>query len=201
MRGKKLLHGLAKRAYRSKAFDLLTYIRSAHMNYVSFILTLINLAVIMMGIVLPALRVPPELRPAAAGATLAALLAVAVVLGWIDVNAGVTRKTVVKQAYWRRPTWQHVAMLTGRIYKLPDLTALWIRLRKGGELDSEAAECLSEAAKNTVYWAYIGNFDIKKEIKLPSKRCLKKFFEMAGVELSEEEVARVYELLKSPEYS
>jgi len=201
MNAKRVLHELARKAYRSKAFDVLTYIRSAHMNYVSFILTLVNLMVILMGIVLPALRVPPSARPLVALLSLLVLTLVALVLGWIDVNAGVTRKAVVKQAYWRKPSWAHAAMLTGRIYVLADVVALWLKLKKEGKLDEETKECLRETANNTIYWAYIGTFDVKKDTKLPSKKCLKKVFELAGVELSEEEIKKTFDLLRSPEYS
>jgi len=201
MNTKKILYELARRAYRSKAFDVLTYIKSAHTNYVAFILSLINLTVILMGIVLPALRVSPSLRSLITFFSLLALALVALVLGWIDVNAGVTRKSVVKQAYWRKPSWAYVAMFTGRIYTLPDIIALWLKLKREGELDEDTKECLREAAHNTIYWAYIGTFDVKKDIKLPSKKCLKKFFELVGVELSEEEIRKTFELLRSPEYS
>ena len=201
MNTKKLLHELARKAYRSKVFDVLAYIRSAHMNYVAFILTLVNLVVVLMGIVLPALNVPPSARPLIAFLSLVILTLVALVLGWIDVNAGVTRKTVIKQAYWRKPSWHHAAVLTGRIYSLADVVTLWLKLKKEGKLDEETKRCLRETANNTIYWVYIGTFDIKKDAKLPSKECLKKFFELAGVELSEEEIKRVFELLGSPEYS
>ena len=191
---------IAEAAYKSKLFDLLTYIKTAHMNYVSFLLTIINLAVILNGIVLPALRVPQEFRIISVMLILIIISVIAVIMGWIDVNAGISRKSITKNVYWRKPMWMNASMLTLRIFQPSHLVSIWIALKKDKEANDELKACLRTVAENTVelaYWSYSG---VEKGAPLPNLGCLKLLSKALGAELSEEEIKSVEEVMKRPEY-
>ena len=194
-----VLRKAAKLAYKSKAFDLLAYVKSAHMNYVAFALTIINLVVILNGVVLPYLRVPAPLRLATTALILLAVGATSLILGWIDVNAGGTRKTVEKQAYWRRPTWAQAATLTLRVADLPSVVSLWLRLKGEGTADEELKRCFRNAVHNTVEWVYFSHLEVGKPPMSQDVRCLERLASMLGLDVSDIK-DEILEILKKPEF-
>ncbi len=198
MNVKEIALRIASLLYRKKIIDFITYVKVAFMNYIAFILSLINMMAILRGIVLPRLKVRGFLADIITLASLVALLIIGIGLGWFDTNAGITRKVVEKQAYWRKPQWATVSLAVGRIYPLPEVVVLWKLLEEKGELDEEAKKCLRMTAKNTVSWVANSYKGITKSTSMPLPECIEFYLKKAGAkEMNVEDLVRLFEM---PEY-
>ncbi len=200
MKARHLLMKVAERLKGSKVFDAIAYIRTAHMNYVAFILTVINLFVIMKGIVLPRFGISGREATLVSIAIIVVLSGFALALGWIDLNVGTSRRVVEKQAYWRKPNWGTINHTLTRISNLASVVLLAQYLKERGELDDFKLSCLRDVAERTVEWVYKSFHDVRPGISLPNKECLKWFFSEVGVELSKRDLEKIYALWKKPEY-
>ena len=198
MRFTTILKRIADKFYKSKVTDVFTYVRLAYVNYISFVLTLVNTFAILKGIVLPKLHIKGLLAYLLVSIALVLLMALGIALGWIEVNAGTVRKITEKQAYWRKPVWSNVAAGSARIYPLPDVVILWKLLERKGRLDERARRCLKQTAKNTVDWVAMSYKGINKSTGLISEDCLEFYEEL--LEIKGVEPRKVIELLKLPEY-
>ena len=198
MKVKKIVLKIASLLYRKKIVDFITYVKVAFTNYIAFILSLINMMAILRGIVLPRLNVRGFLADVITLISLVVLLVIGIGLGWFDTNAGITRKVVEKQAYWRKPHWAVASRAVGRIYPLPEVVVLWKLLEERGELDEEAKKCLRITAKNTVSWVANSYKGITKSTSMPLPECMEFYLKKAGAkEINVEELVR---LLEMPEY-
>ncbi len=199
MKLNKILLRIANLIYRMKIMDFITYVKVAYNNYIAFLLSLINMAAILKGIVLPKLKVKGLLADVIVLLAFILLFVIGMLLGWIDTNAGISRKTAEKQAYWRKPPWSSASIAMGRIYPLPEVVILWKLLEEKGMLDEKAKECLRRTAYNTVSWVANSYKGIAKSAPLPRPECIGFYLELAGVkDIDPNEIAKLFK--ERPEY-
>jgi len=187
------LRNVGKLIYNSKYFDTIVYLRVTHVNYVAFLLTAINAAILFQGVVLPALGIQGIMKLYITIAVLIVLMVFSIMLGWIDLNAGTQRKMIEKNVYWYKPPWKAVRELTFTTIDLPFI----VIMAEG--VDKDLKKCYREAAHAVVDWVYHGSFDVVVKAPKPSDECIRKLLLHIGFD--KDLVERYLKLIKeNPDY-
>ena len=188
---------LAKLLYKNKLSETLTYIRQGHLNYFASVLNLIMFFILLGKIVVARIEVPSIYKWALEGVVILTIILVAIVLGWMDRHALITRKIVEKNAYWKRPPWKHVSGTLMRVFTLHGILTIYEAAKKygGDDVAKELEPCLKEITAETLKWLSSGK-DIATYTPKMDYECLNELSKvLANVELSENELNKIKEVV------
>lgn len=166
---------IASKLYNSPVAKLPAYVSKGHVNYLGFILSIINFVTILYGIVLERLKLSPIEKWIVIIASAATLLAASTALGWIDIHALSSRKSDEEVIYWRRPSWKILANMVYRYNSLPAVALQYnyaANKTSDPEIREKAINCLREIASKTIDWCYTSR-DVQVHVPTFNGECLK----------------------------
>jgi len=145
--------------YESKVSEILTYIKQGHTNYFVSLLNIAMFLILIGKLIIAKLELNAEAKVLLGALTVFVLLSLSTLLGWLDRNSLILRKSTEKNIYWKRPGWKYFARDTFRVHPLHSILMLYemIKEHKVEVTDKEAIiECLKKVARETIEWAYSG---------------------------------------------
>ncbi len=191
---KRPLIRIASKLYNTPLAKFPAYMSKGHANYLGFILSLVNFIVIFQGIVLNKFNLDPFSKLVVSVLTILSLIAVTLVLGWMDLHALSTRKSDEELIYWRRPVWKHIANLTYRYNPLSMVTFRYEYAEKkirDEEVKKRIENCLRTIAQNTIDWCYSSR-EVNVQIPPFLKECLRDIsLYVDGIEIDEDLLNRL----------
>ena len=198
----RVLAWIGEKLHKSKLPTLLTYLRTGHFVYFAFLLNSLNFVLILYGITLSVWNISLVEKIIIIVMTLLGLIVTATALGWLDMNALVSRKIQEELIYWTMAPWKAVAYITFRLQSLPFLMLLYESVKDSldDEELSELKRCISKVSTNTIEWAY-SSMGVKTYNPPYDAECLKKILKMVSdLDLSDELIEGIEMLSRTPEY-